>query len=228
MSVFEDIEFSKVDISREKIKGFPEIIYGEYKTSEQITAIMKELVKHGQNILVTRVKEEKAMFIQTIFPECVYHALAQTVTLTLEKNRKLMSGTVTILSAGTADLSVVEEARVTAEWMGCQVNVIQDVGVAGLSRLLSYVEEIREADIIISVAGMEGALPSVVSGLVDIPVIAVPTSIGYGANLEGVTTLLAMLSSCSSGISVVNVDNGFGAAYQAALFIRQIEKRLEK
>lgn len=228
MSVFEDIEFSKVDISREKIKGFPEIIYGEYKTSEQITAIMKELVKHGQNILVTRVNEEKAMFIQTIFPECVYHVLAQTVTLTLEKNRKLMSGTVTILSAGTADLSVVEEARVTAEWMGCQVNVIQDVGVAGLSRLLSYVEEIREADIIISVAGMEGALPSVVSGLVDIPVIAVPTSIGYGANLEGVTTLLAMLSLCSSGISVVNVDNGFGAAYQAALFIRQIEKRLEK
>ncbi len=221
--VFEDLGESKVDISRSKIKGFPEIIYGEYKTAEQIKNILEVLADHDGKALATRVSYEKWTYIKKYFPQFQYHESAQMITFEDKPSNKL-PGKVLIISAGTSDFPVSEEAKVTAKWMGCKVETIYDVGVAGISRLLSYLNKIREANIIIVVAGMEGALPSVVSGLVNTPLIAVPTSVGYGANQGGMTTMHAMLTSCSSGLSVVNIDNGFGAAYQAALFLNQFKE----
>lgn len=220
--MFEDIGYSKVDIDREKLKGFPEIVYGKHKTAEQIVGICQTLYAHDKPILVTGVTSEKAIIICKQLPFVQYDNVAKLVHY--GKCDVLPKGKVLVLCAGTADYPVAEEARMTAEWMGCQVDSIYDVGVAGLGRLLSYVEQIRQASVVIVVAGMEGALPSVVSGLIERPLIAVPTSVGYGANLQGVTTLLAMLTSCSSGISVVNIDNGFGAAYQAALIIKLLNE----
>lgn len=220
---YEDIGISKVDIDRKKIKGFPEIIYGEYKTAKQIISIMKTLIKHEQPVLVTRIDEQKAEEITKVIPDSCYRETARLLTLGIAEEK--WQGKIAVVCAGTADLFVAEEAKLTAEWMGCHVQTYYDVGVAGISRLFAVLDEIRSCQVVIVIAGMEGALPSVVSGLTDAPVIAVPTSVGYGSNLEGVTTLLAMLSSCSSGISVVNIDNGFGAAYQAALILRQISQQ---
>lgn len=219
---YDDLGFCKVDLNREKLKGFPEVIYGLHKSSEQILAISHSIVKHSQRLLITRMNHEKYHSIANQLPEGYYDEIGQTYTL--GSNPLLKKGKVLVLSAGTSDNQVVYEAYRTLQWMGCHVDIIQDIGVAGLGRLLAQVDQIRQADVLIVVAGMEGALPSVVSGLVETPVIAVPTSVGYGANMQGVTTLLAMLTSCSSGVSVVNIDNGFGAAYQAALILKLLNK----
>lgn len=225
--VFEDLGVSKVDISRSKLKGFPEIIYGEYKTAEQIKDILEVLINIDGKVLATRVSEDKWNVIKEYIPDLTYHKEAQMITF--EENPCVsVPGEITIISAGTSDFSVSEEARITAEWMGCQVESIYDIGVAGIGRLLSHVEKIREANVVIVVAGMEGALPSVVSGLINAPLIAVPTSVGYGANQKGMTAMHAMLTSCSSGISVVNIDNGFGAAYQAVLILNQFQEMMNK
>lgn len=220
MENFEDLGFSKVDYAREKRQGFPEVIYGEGKTAEQIEVIMGKLIeKHGK-AMVTRVDKEKGKHLMKAYPPAVYDSLSRI--LIYGKPSQSFAGEVLVLCAGTSDLFVAEEAAITAEWMGCKVKRIYDVGVAGIDRLLAYRAEITKADVLIVVAGMEGALPSVVGGLVERPVIAVPTSIGYGAHLEGVTPLLAMMSSCASGMSVVNIDNGFGAAYQAVMIMKLV------
>ena len=224
--MFDNLGESKVDIDRDHLKGYPEIVYGLHKTAGQIARVMQSLLDHDKPVLVTRVAKEKWEAIGADFPQADYQEAAQTITI--GQCEKIPHGKMVILNAGTSDFPVSEEARVTAEWMGCQVTCIYDVGVAGIHRLLSYQEEIRQANVLVVVAGMEGALPSVVSGLVEAPVIAVPTSVGYGANLEGITTLLAMITSCSSGISVVNIDNGFGGAYQGALFLKQISQFIKE
>ena len=218
MENFEDLGFSKVDYDRETRQGFPEVIYGEGKTTEQIQLIMGKLIeKHGR-VMVTRVDEVKGERLIEEFPLAQYDSVSRIVLYGTPT--KQFGGEVMVLCAGTSDLFVAEEAAITAEWMGCKVKRLYDVGVAGIDRLLAYREEITAASVLIVVAGMEGALPSVVGGLVQRPVIAVPTSVGYGAHLQGITPLLAMLSSCASGMSVVNIDNGFGAAYQAALILK--------
>ncbi|MCF6411342.1 nickel pincer cofactor biosynthesis protein LarB [Pseudalkalibacillus salsuginis] len=218
MDNFEDLGFSKVDIDREKRTGFPEVIYGEGKTGGQISQIMGRLIAHHGKVMVTRLSEEKAEELLPQFPSAEYDEVSRILRHGVSS--QFYRGEVMVLCAGTSDLSVAEEAAVTAEWMGCKVKRLYDVGVAGIDRLLAYREEITKASVLIVVAGMEGALPSVVGGLVRRPVIAVPTSVGYGAHLEGLTPLLGMLTSCASGMSVVNIDNGFGAAYQAALILQ--------
>lgn len=223
MQHFDDLGFSKVDLNREKLKGFPEVVYGLHKTSQQIAAIAKSINDHAGRVLITRLDLTKYEEIKTQLPQGTYDPTGQTYVV--GQNPSLSLGKVCVLSAGTSDDAVVYEAVNTLKWMGCQVDLIQDIGVAGLGRLLAHVDRIRQADVLIVAAGMEGALPSVVSGLVDAPVIAVPTSVGYGANMQGITTLLAMLTSCSSGVSVVNIDNGFGAAYQAALILKKLNER---
>lgn len=225
MENFEDLGFSKVDYAREKRQGFPEVIYGEGKTEEQIEVIMGKLIeKHGK-VMVTRVDKKKGEYLLKSFPKATYDSLSRI--LIYGKPDQNFPGEVLVLCAGTSDLFVAEEAATTAEWMGCRVKRIYDVGVAGIDRLLAYRQDIIKADVLIVVAGMEGALPSVVGGLVERPVIAVPTSIGYGAHLEGVTPLLAMMSSCASGMSVVNIDNGFGAAYQAAMIMKLVAEGVQ-
>ncbi|MDQ0222584.1 nickel pincer cofactor biosynthesis protein LarB [Streptococcus moroccensis] len=217
-------EFSQVDLKRRELKGYPEIIYGAHKTASQILAISKQIDIVGQPVLITRLSKEKYLNIKNELPKGTYYEGGEIFYT--RKQDQMGKGNVLILSAGTSDYKVVEEAAVTSEWLGCKTEIIQDVGVAGIHRLLSKIDKIRQASVIIVVAGMEGALPSVVSGLVEVPLIAVPTSVGYGANLEGITTLLAMTTSCSSGVSIVNIDNGFGAAYQAALIIKLINKEV--
>ncbi|ANU14554.1 Circadian phase modifier [Planococcus halocryophilus Or1] len=222
MENFEDLGFSKVDYGREKRQGFPEVIYGEGKTIEQIEPIMEKLIeKHGK-VMVTRLDKEKGESLVSTFPLAHYDYTARI--LLYGKPENYYGGEVMVVCAGTSDLFVAEEAAITAEWMGCKVKRLYDVGVAGIDRLLAFREEITNADVLIVIAGMEGALPSVIGGLVQRPVIAVPTSVGYGAHLQGITPLLAMLSSCSSGMSVVNIDNGFGAAYQAALILKLVSE----
>lgn len=222
MKLFDDVGFGKVDMMREKLKGFPEIIYGEYKTAEHILEIAKSLIEEHDRVLITKLAENKWFEIKNELPHGIYDKEAEIYSY--GQCNQMKKGSLVVLSAGTADYFVTQEAYLTGRWMGANVSCIQDIGVAGLARLLSYVDEIRQASVVIVIAGMEGALPSVVSGLIDTPLIAVPTSVGYGANLNGITTMLAMLTSCSSGISVVNIDNGFGAAYQAALIIRLLNK----
>lgn len=218
MDKFEDLGFSKVDFDREKRTGYPEVIYGEGKTSEQILKIFSSLIiRHGKG-MVTKISKEKAAIILNEFPLARYDEASRILLYGEPKERFV--GSVMVICAGTSDLPVAEEAALTAEWMGCRTVRLYDVGVAGIDRLLAYREEIVKASVLIVVAGMEGALPSVVGGMVQRPVIAVPTSVGYGAHLQGLTPLLAMLTSCASGMSVVNIDNGFGAAYQAALILK--------
>jgi NCAIR mutase (PurE)-related protein len=217
---FKDLEFASIDSHRELRQGFPEVIYGEGKDAEKISAIISEMIKAGQNILVTRLDEEKAMILSKEFKEAEYFPDARVLRILSHKIENKGKGTVLIISAGTSDVPVAEEAYLTAEIMGNKVEKLYDVGVAGLHRLLGSHKKLMDASVIIAVAGMEGALPSVVGGLVSAPVIAVPTSVGYGASFNGVTALLAMLNSCASGITVVNIDNGFGAAYSASLINR--------
>jgi pyridinium-3,5-biscarboxylic acid mononucleotide synthase len=208
---YEDLGFARVDHQRQTRQGFPEVIFGQGKTPAQIAAIAGRLVAAGQTLLVTRATPDAYQAVAGELPEAVYHELARCITLDLKKTPP-GKGVILIAAAGTADLPVAEEAAVTAEIMGNRVDRLYDVGVAGLHRLLKEHARLTAARVIVVAAGMEGALPSVVGGLVDVPVIAVPTSVGYGASFGGLTALLAMLNSCATGISVVNIDNGFGAA----------------
>jgi NCAIR mutase (PurE)-related protein len=218
---FEDIDFARIDHHRSLRKGFPEVIFGEGKTDRQIMDIMARMKKNKDNILVTRLDAPKAAKVCKRFPEAAYHPLSRVLTC-LSKPAKTPEtrGLVLVISAGTSDMPVAEEALLTAQIMGNPVEYLYDVGIAGLHRLMAKQEKILSASVLIVVAGMEGALPSVVGGLVDRPVIAVPTSIGYGASFNGLAALLGMLNSCASGVAVVNIDNGFGAGYLATLINR--------
>lgn len=213
---FEDLGYAKIDHHRQLRKGFPEVIYGEGKTPEHIVNIMKVLKERSKNtVLATRIKPEIYELIKDKIPEAEYYKEARI--LMIKQGEKIEKGCIAILSAGTSDLPVAEEAAITAEAMGNKVIRIYDTGVAGIHRLLAYKEKLNQAKVIIVVAGMEGALASVVGGLVDKPIIAVPTSVGYGTSFNGLAALLTMLNSCASGVTVVNIDNGFGAAYAASL-----------
>ncbi|TCL04323.1 MULTISPECIES: nickel pincer cofactor biosynthesis protein LarB [Sodalis] len=222
MNTFEDLGYCKVDVQRESRTGFPEVIFGQGKTVAQIAGIFDRLLSHHGKAMVTRLGPGKAAQVMAAFPEARYDAGARILCQGGAKAR--FAGEVMVLCAGTSDLPVAEEAALTAEWMGCRVRRRYDVGVAGIDRLLAYRDEIARASVLIVVAGMEGALPSVVGGLTGSPVIAVPTSVGYGAHFQGVTPLLTMLTSCAAGVSVVNIDNGFGAAYQAAQIMRLVNE----
>jgi NCAIR mutase (PurE)-related protein len=211
----EDLEFATLDTHRGLRRGFPEVIYGQGKTADQIKAIIKAMLSRKENCLITRVDEAKGKALKKIYRSADYDAVSKTFFV------KSHPGTILVVCAGTSDVPVAEEAAKVAAYMGNRVERLYDVGVAGIHRLLMRNDELRKANVLVVVAGMEGALPSVVAGLVDRPVIAVPTSVGYGANLGGITTLMAMLNSCASGVSVVNIDNGFGAAYVASLINRE-------
>jgi len=212
----EEMGFATLDTDRQKRTGIPEVIYASGKTTEQVCQIATRLYEKGIDILATRVTPDMAEAILNVIPEAAYHTLARAVTW--KKDSVIPAkGYITVVAAGTSDLPVAEEAVVTARFLGNRVETVYDVGVAGIHRLFNKLDLIRNATVIIVVAGMEGALASVVGGLVDRPVIGVPTSIGYGANFQGLSSLLSMLNSCASGISVVNIDNGFGAACQASL-----------
>ena len=217
---FEDLGYARIDHHRSLRKGFPEVIWGEGKFPSQILSIMKELKRRGQNILITRLDGGKAKVIQKVFPKSQYYPRSKVLTYLIHPLKPEGKGTILVITAGTTDIPVAEEAVVTAQFMGNHVETLYDVGVAGIHRLLSERERLEAARVLIVVAGMEGALPSVVGGLVDRPVIAVPTSVGYGTSFGGVTALLAMLNSCASGVAVVNIDNGFGAGYMASLMNR--------
>ena len=208
---FEDLGFARVDHHRRSRQGFPEVIFGLGKTPDQIAAIAERIVAAGHNLLVTRTDSTAYQAVTARIPNAQFHQLARVITHAAEEPDK-GKGTLLIAAAGTADLPVAEEAAVCAEAMGNTVDRLFDVGVAGLHRLLAEHARLCAARVVIVVAGMEGALPSVVGGLVDVPVIAVPTSVGYGASFGGLAALLGMLNSCASGVSVVNIDNGFGAA----------------
>ncbi len=212
---FENLGFARVDHHRAVRQGCPEVVFGPGKTPEQIAAIAERIVAAGHSLLVTRTNREAYDAVSTRLSKANFHELARTITLSLGELPS-GKGTIAIAAAGTADLPVAEEAAVCAELMGNPVDRIYDVGVAGLHRLLAEHARLLQARVIIVVAGMEGALPSVVGGLVSVPVIAVPTSVGYGASFGGLTALMAMLNSCASGVSVVNIDNGFGAAAVAS------------
>ena len=205
-----------MDHHRALRNGFPEVVFGAGKTKAQVVEIAESLMAKGQAVLLTRANAEQADALCALSPRARHHEAARIVEIP-EENPPAAVGSIAVVCAGTSDLPVAEEAAVTARALGSGVACVYDAGVAGLHRLLAEVETLRAANAIVAVAGMEGALPSVVAGLVDRPVIAVPTSVGYGANLGGLTALLAMLNSCASGLSVVNVDNGFGAACQAHL-----------
>jgi NCAIR mutase (PurE)-related protein len=216
---FDDLGFAKIDLHRELRRGFPEVVYCAGKTTEQVVAIVARLARQADNnILATRANREVYLAVAAEVEGAEYHDLARLIIIRRGAQEK--RGCIVVLSAGTSDMPVAEEAALTAEAMGNRVERIYDAGVAGIHRLLNYRDQLLAARVLIVVAGMEGALPSVVGGLVDKPVIAVPTSVGYGASFGGLAALLAMLNSCASGISVVNIDNGFGAGYQAGLINR--------
>jgi len=210
-----DLGFAEVDTHRSLRKGFPEVIFGAGKTPEQVVRIAAEVLKREQRMLITRITTDHARVLKRKFKNAVHHEIARCITVE-RKTQEKRAGKIAVLCAGTSDLPVAEEAVVTAEIMGNRVERIFDVGVAGLHRLLRRLESIQQANVVVVVAGMEGALPSVVAGLVARPVIAVPTSIGYGASFGGLAALLGMLNSCGSGVTVVNIDNGFGAGYAAS------------
>jgi NCAIR mutase (PurE)-related protein len=218
-----DLGFSQLDTHRALRKGFPEVIYGAGKTPDQVVKIAARLLTGEQRILITRITAEHAKALRKKFKHAVHHELARCVTIEKQPGRK-RPGTIAVVCAGTSDLPVAEEASVTAEIMGNTVERVTDVGVAGLHRILSRLETLQSATVVIVIAGMEGALPSVVAGLVSKPVIAVPTSVGYGASFGGVAALLGMLNSCGSGVTVVNIDNGFGAGYAASQINALAEK----
>lgn len=215
---FEDLGYARIDHHRCIRNGVPEVIYCEGKTLEQIKGIAERIACHHDNILATRAVREVYEAIQEITDDCIYHEMARIVVI---KPREVeQKGHIAVVSAGTSDIPVAEEAAITAEILGNKVTRIYDVGVAGIHRLLAVTKELFTANVAVVVAGMEGALASVVGGLVSCPVIGVPTSVGYGASFGGVAALLSMLNSCASGVSVVNIDNGFGAGYQACLINR--------
>jgi NCAIR mutase (PurE)-related protein len=211
---YEDLGFARVDHHRSLRQGIPEVIYGEGKTVEQIRLIAERMLNQHSDVLATRLSPQAAEALLSLAPQAEYNAIARTVVVR-QHARPGTEGVVLVVAAGTSDLPVAEEAAVTAQALGSTVQTVYDVGVAGLHRLLDKHAILAAARVIVVVAGMEGALPSVVGGLVDKPVIAVPTSVGYGAHFHGLAPLLAMLNSCASGVAVVNIDNGFGAGYMA-------------
>jgi pyridinium-3,5-biscarboxylic acid mononucleotide synthase len=213
---YEDLDFAKVDHHRELRKGFPEVIYGLGKTDDQIVRIARAIVRKGSSLLVTRIEPPTFAKLRRAVPKTRYNALGKIAYLK-QKAARPGQGKIFILTAGTSDMPVAEEAFITCEMLGNEVVRAYDVGVAGLHRLLGEYDRIKDARVIITCAGMEGALPSVVAGLFSVPIVAVPTSVGYGASFKGVAALLAMLNSCPGGVGVVNIDNGFGAAYLASL-----------
>ncbi len=216
VSPFEDLGYAKVDHHLAIRQGIPEVIFGSGKTAEQILGIASAMRRRGnENILITRLSDEKARILAEQLP-LTYDPVSR-IGIIGQKGEVTASGTIVVATGGTSDLPVAEEAALTAETLGNQVERLYDVGVAGLHRMLAHLDAIMEARVIVAVAGMEGALASVLGGLVDCPVIAVPTSIGYGANFGGLSALLSMLNSCASGVSVVNIDNGFGAGYLASM-----------
>lgn len=216
---FEDLDFAKVDHHRSIRNGFPEVIYGEGKSLEHLCGIVEAMDKRGnENILVTRLSEDGYRALRAENFDVVYHPLAR-IAIVNPKELKEKKGKVIVATGGTSDIAVAEEAAVTIETFGTAVDRLYDVGVAGIHRLLSQRARLSEGDVIIAVAGMEGALASVIGGLAEVPVIAVPTSVGYGASFGGVAALLSMLNSCASGVGVVNIDNGFGAGYLACMII---------
>ncbi len=219
---YEDLGFAKIDHSRRQRNGFAEVIFCEGKTPDQVARIANSLLKYDNNLLATRADISHFTAIQTVASDAVFHERGRIIQVVRKKNAQPF-GLVAVVSAGTADQPVAEEAALTAETLGTEVLRFCDVGVAGLHRLLDCLSDIRKADVIIVVAGMEGALVSIIGGLVDKPVLAVPSGIGYGANFNGLATLLAMLNSCASGVAVLNIGNGFGAGYLAATICRQIE-----
>ncbi len=212
---FEDLGVAQIDHHRELRQGVPEIILGESKSLEQLKTIISAMQRKGSNILVTRLNDKKATALCAQFPDAEYDVDARTFCLVQQKVEITGHGKILVVCAGTSDIPVAREATVTAKMLGNQVEELIDVGVAGIHRLLARNEQLQKAAVIIVVAGMEGALPSVIGGLVAVPVIAVPTSVGYGAAFGGVAALLGMLNSCASGVTVVNIDNGFGAAFAA-------------
>ena len=213
---FEDLGFARLDTHREVRQGFPEVVLGLGKTPAQVAAIAERIVERGQTLLVTRAPNDVYDAVRALVPAATYHPDARAITLA-QGPIEAGHGTILILCAGTSDLPVAEEAAVTAAVMGNRIDRVYDVGVAGLHRLLAEHDRLQKARVLVVVAGMEGALPSVVAGLVDVPVIAVPTSVGYGASFGGVAALLGMLNSCANGVAVVNIDNGFGAGCMASL-----------
>ena len=216
---YEDLGFANVDHHRTLRQGFPEVIFGPGKTVDQVAKIVESMYKHNHNILITRTTVEHFERVRQIAPEAEFHEGARAIAI--QKDAKILGkGTVMVISAGTSDMPVAEEAVVTLKIMGNAIDSLYDVGVAGLHRLLDRRERLAGARVVIVVAGMEGALPSVVGGLVSVPVIAVPTSVGYGASLNGIAALLGMLNSCASNVTVVNIDNGYGAAVVASLINR--------
>jgi NCAIR mutase (PurE)-related protein len=214
-----NLEFARVDGHRSLRKGFPEVIYCEGKSAAQVVKIARAILQHNDNLLATRASKKTFRTLKRAFPKAKYHEAARAITV-VRKPVPKRGGTIAVLCAGTTDIPVAEEAVITADIMGNRVKRFYDVGVSGIHRLLALNEELLDASVLIVVAGMEGALPSVVGGLVDKPVIAVPTSVGYGASFGGIAALLAMLNSCASGVTVVNIDNGFGAGYAASLINR--------
>ena len=216
----EDIEYAHIDHHRSLRKGFPEVIFGQGKTPDQIIGIMEKMLIQENVILVTRIEAEKAEKVLARYPDAVYHEDARMIVWKKHEIPIHGQGTILVVSAGTSDIPVAKEAFITAEMMGNKVESVFDVGVAGIHRLFRHKEMIENASVLIVAAGMEGALPSVVAGMVSRPVIAVPTSIGYGVSFGGMTALFSMLNSCSSNVAVVNIDNGFGAGYMASMINR--------
>jgi NCAIR mutase (PurE)-related protein len=219
---FEDIGFAKIDHHRSIRCGFPEVIYCEGKLPDQVVMIFQRCAEAGTNVIATRASHDVYDAVSRAYSESEYNETARTITLR-QRDRVPSVGQIAIVSAGTSDLPVAEEARVTVEMMDQTTVTFYDVGVAGIHRLLAHSEKLQAANVAVVVAGMEGALASVVGGLVDYPVIAVPTSVGYGASFQGLAALLGMLNSCASGVTVVNIDNGFGAGYTAALINRRCQ-----
>ncbi len=218
----EDLGFAQLDIDREARTGFPEAIYGEGKSPEQVAAIFAKMMEHTEKVLATRIAPDKAAQVTAAVPGLSYHADARMLTWSKNPIQAVHDGYIAVVCAGTSDLPVAEEAAITAEYSGSRVERIYDVGVAGIHRLFRRLPEIRAANAIVVAAGMEGALTSVVGGLVSKPVVAVPTSVGYGASFQGLAALLAMLNACAPGVAVVNVDNGFGAGYYAGMLNKNL------
>ena len=217
-----DIDFAKLDIEREKRRGASEAVFCECKTCEQLVKIFTEFKNHGQNVIGTRILNEQAEVLKKAFPQITYNEQGRVVTLIQNQPEKL--GEIAICTGGTGDIPVAEEAAETAEFYGSNVKKYYDIGVAGIHRLFNKIDDIKKANVIIAVAGMEGALGGIITGLVDVPVIAVPTSVGYGSSMKGLSALLTMLNSCAEGMTVVNIDNGFNAGYSAS----QINKLIVK
>ncbi|MHA1628939.1 MAG: nickel pincer cofactor biosynthesis protein LarB [Candidatus Heimdallarchaeota archaeon] len=223
---FEDLGYAKIDHHRALRKGFPEVVYCPGKTIEQIKTIFSSLNEKNKNILLTRASKSIYTELKKIDPQLQFNAQAKIIYI--EKKPRIKVGKVLIICGGTADIPIAEEAALTAELMGANVERIFDVGVAGIHRLLNYKEQIFEANVIVAIAGMEGALASVIAGLAACPIIAIPTSVGYGANFHGISALLTMLNSCAPNVAVVNIDNGFGGGLMAALINKQREQLIEK